>query len=66
MSRERNVAGAFPLDQPKERWGGVDYNKCVICQDTPEKGLMTLKSSLYQNSMKLFVVDPMYTRLKDL
>ena len=44
----KNVAGAFQLDQPKSRWEDVvDYNECVIiCQDTPEKGLVNIKADV--------------------
>ena len=44
MSAEWNVAGVFPLDQPTRRWEDVsDNNKCLICQDTPGKGLLNIK-----------------------
>ena len=63
MSGERNVAGAFPLDQSKGRLeNGVDYSKCVICQNTPEKGLMTIKlASVSQNSVKLILLSTRYS-----
>ena len=60
MSGERNVAGAFPLDQPNRRWEEVvDYNKCVICQDIPDKSLMNIKLASVPKLSEtiIFVVD---------
>ena len=67
ISRERNVAGAFLLDQPNRRWQDVaDYKNCVICQDTPEKVLMNMKLASIPKLREAICCrqDPVYTRLK--
>ena len=69
MSGRRNVAGAFPLDQPERRWEDVvDYNKCVICQDTPDKCLMSINLASVPKLSEAICCrqDPVYTRLKHL